>query len=173
MIYRVKHPQSNLDWVDFDLGCSTILASCSASSASFPTAQAAGGTCKIKVNPTQVLRRCVTLYGGFETADWLTDWPELPAVDLLGEMVDGGAVAGHAVHAHHLQPALLHNAAARAYQQRHAQVLVQRALVDLKGPDSIEKVLARVKTWYFLQGGPTGFYTGKRSINYAVWQMAY
>ena len=34
------HLLACLGWVDFDLGCSTILPSCSASSANFPSAQA-------------------------------------------------------------------------------------------------------------------------------------
>ena len=38
--YRVTHLLANLGWVDFDLGCSTILPSCSAASAKFPPAQA-------------------------------------------------------------------------------------------------------------------------------------
>ena len=38
--YRVAHFRANLGWLDFDLGCSTILPSCSASSANFTSAQA-------------------------------------------------------------------------------------------------------------------------------------
>ena len=34
-LYRVVHLLVNLGWVDFDLGCSIILPSCSASSANF------------------------------------------------------------------------------------------------------------------------------------------
>ena len=42
-MYRVTHLLVNLGWVDFDLGCFTILPSCSASSANFPSAQAEPG----------------------------------------------------------------------------------------------------------------------------------
>ena len=38
--YRVTHLLANLGWVDFYLGCSTILPRCSATSAKFPPAQA-------------------------------------------------------------------------------------------------------------------------------------
>ena len=51
---RSVHLLANLDWVDFDLGCSPILPSSSASSVHFLSAQAEGGTAKIKVNPTKV-----------------------------------------------------------------------------------------------------------------------
>ena len=57
LIYRVTHLHANQGWVDFDLGCSTILPSCSAAFAKFPPAQAESaesGTVKIQVNPTQV-----------------------------------------------------------------------------------------------------------------------
>ena len=39
-LYRVVHLLANLGWVDFDLGCSTILPSCSASSANFSSVKA-------------------------------------------------------------------------------------------------------------------------------------
>ena len=39
-VYRVTLLLANLGWVDFDLGCSTILPSCSAASAKFPPSQA-------------------------------------------------------------------------------------------------------------------------------------
>ena len=42
-VYRVTHLLANLGWVDFDLGCSTILPSSSGSSANFPSAQAQPG----------------------------------------------------------------------------------------------------------------------------------
>ena len=42
-INRVTHLLANLGWVGFDLGCSTIVPSCSTSSASFPSAQAEPG----------------------------------------------------------------------------------------------------------------------------------
>ena len=48
------HSTGNLGWVDFDFGCSTILPSCSASSANFSSAQAEPGTTKIKVIQTKV-----------------------------------------------------------------------------------------------------------------------
>ena len=38
--YRAGHLLSNLGWVDFDLECSIILPTCSATSANFPSAQA-------------------------------------------------------------------------------------------------------------------------------------
>ena len=41
--YRETHLLANLGWVDLDLGYSTILPSCSASSANFPSAQAEPG----------------------------------------------------------------------------------------------------------------------------------
>ena len=41
--YSVTHLLANLGWVDFDLGCSTMLPSCPASSANFPSAQAEPG----------------------------------------------------------------------------------------------------------------------------------
>ena len=41
--YSVTHLLANFGWIDFDLGCSTILPSCSASSANFPSAQAEPG----------------------------------------------------------------------------------------------------------------------------------
>ena len=41
--YRGTHLLANLGWVDFDLECSTILPSCSTSSANFPSAQAEPG----------------------------------------------------------------------------------------------------------------------------------
>ena len=56
-LYRVTHLLANLGWVDLDLECSTILPSCSASSANCPSAQAEGGTSKIKVNPTQICQK--------------------------------------------------------------------------------------------------------------------
>ena len=37
--YRVIHLLANLGWVDFDLGCSAILPTYSATSANFPLAQ--------------------------------------------------------------------------------------------------------------------------------------
>ena len=40
LLYRETHLLANLGWVDYDLGCSTILPSCSGSSANFPSAQA-------------------------------------------------------------------------------------------------------------------------------------
>ena len=46
-----------LGWVDFDLGLSIILSTCSATSPDVPSAQAElteCGTAQIKVNPTQV-----------------------------------------------------------------------------------------------------------------------
>ena len=52
------HLLSNLIWIYFDLGCSTIFPSYPASSAKFTHQPkqnpAEGGTAKIKVNPTQV-----------------------------------------------------------------------------------------------------------------------
>ena len=51
----MTHLLANLGWVDFDLGCSIILPSYSATSSKFPSAQAEfGGTVKIQVNSTQV-----------------------------------------------------------------------------------------------------------------------
>ena len=41
--YMGTHLLANLGWVDFDLECSTILPSCSTSSANFPSAQAEPG----------------------------------------------------------------------------------------------------------------------------------
>ena len=64
-MHRVAHLLVNLGWVDFDLGYSTILPSCSASSANFPSAQAEGGTAKIKVNSTQVCQEMGHLYSTY------------------------------------------------------------------------------------------------------------
>ena len=52
-LYRVTHLLANLGWFDLDLGCSTILPSCSASSAKFPSAQAEPGRGWNSQNPSQ------------------------------------------------------------------------------------------------------------------------
>ena len=51
--YRVTHLLANLGWVDFDLGCSIILPSCSAASAKFPPVQAESGRLWNSQNPSQ------------------------------------------------------------------------------------------------------------------------
>ena len=58
-LYRVTHLLANPGWVHFDLRCSTILPSCSASSADFSSAQAEADRGWdshpiIKVSPTQL-----------------------------------------------------------------------------------------------------------------------
>ena len=55
--YRAWHLPANMGLVDFDLGCSTVSPTISATSANFPSAQAKlgrGGTAQMKVNATQV-----------------------------------------------------------------------------------------------------------------------
>ena len=55
MKYRVAKLPAYLGWIDFNLGCSIILPTCSATYANFPSAQAhEGGTLQIKVNYTKV-----------------------------------------------------------------------------------------------------------------------
>ena len=53
LIYRVTHLHANQGWVDFDLGCSNILPSCSAAFAKFPPAQAESGRKWHSQNPSQ------------------------------------------------------------------------------------------------------------------------
>ena len=65
MLYRVTHLLANLGWADLDLVCSTILPSCPASSANFPSAQAEPDRVeqpKSKSTQPRFARRCVTLY---------------------------------------------------------------------------------------------------------------
>ena len=51
--YREGHLLANLGWVEFDLGCSTILPTCSATSAKFPSAQAELGRGWKSINQSQ------------------------------------------------------------------------------------------------------------------------
>ena len=43
IMYMVRHLVGQLDWVDYGLRCSTILPSCAANSANFPTAEVETG----------------------------------------------------------------------------------------------------------------------------------
>ena len=52
-MYRASHVLVDLGWVDFDLGDSTILPICLATSAKFPSAQADLGRKWNSQNPTQ------------------------------------------------------------------------------------------------------------------------
>ena len=52
-LYRVRHLLANLGWVDFDMGCSTILPTCSATSASFLSARIEQGRGRNSTNQSQ------------------------------------------------------------------------------------------------------------------------